>query len=482
MNEEWITERERFQLLTEIVQASVRGGVIKSQSLSEEEKELIDIGVTDDIFGKDRNLVCPNCDKTYPPDGIPPYCEICDARLEEGGLREKNVQYIEKIWPDQLRDLLEPYVQEFNLSFTKVTSVDEVPISELNTIDGKSTIHISPYFNIGGEDPFLAFPKYNDVFFDWCSLPDLITNSGEIQEDIQDFLIGGEFDLSELEDDGASVKNFYYPGPGSPGPEPRSRLSWYTLLDRVEEKSEANRLSKQRFGINYNEMFERLGMDFLNTVFPHATTVHLGGDYVPDGFVQIQYGGAVKSFLVESKCYSREFKIFEEVDKASRYVQRFNQELEEATGTDCDLRGYIFLADQFDEDRILEDIAQFEDRTEEYGDLTCMCATSKMMKSAVNHLSYLYLREPSATHRIYTDSKRYFTLIKGLSKYTRLGSLDTGQFMEQFVKTLVGIGQVESDIEDQIQQGLEPSDTWEELVDKGKENYPESDNYRPFAD
>lgn len=277
------------------------------------------------------------------------------------------------------------------------------------------------------------------------------------------------------------MENFYYPGPGAPGPEPRSHLSWYTLLSRVSSKDEAHRLSKNRFGLNYNEMFERLGIEFLHTIFPHTTTVHLGGDYIPDGFVQVQYNNAVKSYLVESKCYSSEFKIFDEIDKSHRYIQRFKQDVESAVDANYNLQGYIFLADRFDEDRMLSDIAQFRDRTEEYGELTVMCATSEMMKSTVDRLTYLYRRQPSATYRIYSNTRNYFNVLEGLSRHTDIGSLEIGKYKDEFIKTLVGKGHAESSLEERIREGLSPSTSWDDDIDIAREHYPDSDDYRPFA-
>ena len=478
MRKKWVTDADRFLALTEVLRASITGGVAKKQEIDSDRVEYIEEGVEEGIFKKESFLICPGCNKKYTRGEIPPRCENCRTELIEEKLTESSVRYADQIWPDELKSLLEEHVENFEIVLNWEQTVDDVPISQFHTDGDLPHIHVSPYFDISGQEPFIVFPEYKHAFLSWAALPNLVTNAEDLQREILDFLKTGDLPVNLFEPDGGSINEVFYSGPEAPGPAASRRSEWYTLLHKAEDKSQANTVSKQRFGINYNEMFERLGTEFLHTLFPHASTLHLGGNSVPDGLLNVRKEDRVETYIVESKCYWDGFAVFEEMDKACRYVDRFERNIVGSEEINLDLSGYIFLADSFDVSRMESDIDRFLDRTST--NLDVMCIDSSMMKTAVEEMAYLYRREPSATYRIYNSSNWYFQLLEALIDNTGLTEFESDWFSEKFIPMMIGKGHDESDLEMRVREGLQAPLPWEDAIEEDIDQIP--DDYKISAE
>lgn len=470
MEEAWFTDEEKFGILTTIVRDSVRGGTTKESTLSESGITIAEEGVDDGIFGKDESIVCEGCQRKYPSDNFPSSCEVCGNSMSGTDSDPVSVSYREIIWSDDIEDVLENSLEGFRLVFEKERSIEDAPVANLHPKDDRPSLHISPYYEL--ESSILLFPGNQDAFLNWESIPQFFSDPDKIQKYLRDFLISGDIDLSKLKEHVGEIADVFYTGPGSPGVEYTKKTSWCTLLDRVEDKSEAHSISDRRFGINYNEMFERLGIEFLHTLFPHATTLHLGGKHVPDGILHAQKDDQISSYLVESKCKSSKFKIFQEQDKASRYIERFIRNVEGSTDMNYNINGYIFFAHEFDDNRMLDDMDSFVSLASNRN-LNVICVNSTMMQEGMERLGCLYRREPSATYRIYKLSDWYRTQINGLKDYTRDYQTDSRKFGEEMLKVLEDMGHKKVSEENRIKEELEPAQTWEQNQAEAGQNIPD---------
>ncbi|WP_226039077.1 hypothetical protein [Natrinema sp. DC36] len=471
MREEWITDPNKFEVLTKVVRETARGGILKESKIDTDELEIIEDGVNEDVFKKDEIRACPSCYHKYPENSIPEICEECDTNLDRNEPISSKTRYFESVWPEKLEKVLDPYTEDIEVNFTKSRSIEDVSLSDV-TIEGNDPIlHISPYFDL--EHQWYSFPQYSDVFVDWVQIPKLITEPADSKEAIRNFLDTNELNASKIGDELGGVENIHYTGPGAPGPQYTSKSSWCTLLDRVEDKPKANELSKRRFGINYNEMFERLGIEFTHALFPYANTLHFGGNHVPDGLLHFAKEGVESTYLVESKCYSRDFKIFEEQDKATRYIDRFVENVEGDPDMAHDLKGYVFFACQFDEKRVKEDIHQFIEKNSPKKDLDIICMNGGMLEEGMGRLSYLYRREPSATYRIWKHTNWYQEMINGLIDFSEEYTNDKDLFKKDILETLENIGHKKTSTEEKIRDGLKKPPSWNEIQSQTENNRPE---------
>jgi len=465
MNSNWILEKDRFRFITRIIRSSLRDSILNKNSLSRPEQDLAEEACDEGIVSAERLVSCGSeqCmrrfDEKYTPDR-------CDCGYEFNGNESVTVQYHSKAYPDQFTPLIEDVVDDYIIQMGEIKSLQKTPVSNLHpNTDNSKYLHFSPYLEI--DDEYAVFPGYSDIFIDWYSLPRLIKDPEEVLGDVEDFLETAELGTGSIPS--GAVEKTHYTGPGAPGPEYFSKTSWYTLLEKVDSK-EANQLSKDRFYVNYNEMFERLGIEFLHTLFPRVQKFHLGGDYKPDGLLHINHARNVETYLIESKCYSNDFNLFKEEDKADRYVDTFIDELHADSTSKFNLTGYIFLATKFNENKLPEDIHSLKKRADGHlQNLDIICINARMMEKCSQRISRLYRQEPSATHRVYAHSDEYQHLIDNLVEHTENNPLDLEVFDDEFIKPVEGWGAKESEPERRIDEKFQPSQTQSSWKQEGKD-------------
>ncbi|WP_139229675.1 hypothetical protein [Halogeometricum limi] len=415
------------------------GGVVRRTDLSEKHQSLCEEAVDEDLVEKRTLVICPECDKRYTTDSMRDQCE-CGIEID---LRNFStvIQYSCEKYPEVVEESLGDSIKQFSIVYDdcmldQISPGDLVPSSS-----SVQRLHISPLFMF--DNPVHIYENFNDVFVSWSQVSSLVDEDGEIWDEVEDF-------LSYL-DDGRVLADRNNLEIRSLSPNPQTSATdttWYTKLHRVD-KSKAHQESKSKFGRNYNEQFERLGNEFLHILFPHAMTLQGGGKNQPDGYVFLKD----QAYLVEAKCYSNQFKIFKEQDKANRYVKNYSDYFSGPERSGQDLAGYIFIAHEFNKSDFQRDIRTFRQSNRQYANIDVICVEDTMMAEAVELLSDLYREEPSAPWRIYSQSNFYRDIIARM-KETTTPELDQNSFSE-LLRILVDSGKNnESDIEQQLRSAM----------------------------
>jgi hypothetical protein len=460
MDSNWFQDEEKFQVLTKVIRDSALGGSAERSDLAETEMQICEEGVEEGVIKKRAEVVCDgfDCDRTYSVERIPKKC-ICGNHIDE---QEPDVvDFSVPNYADILMDILGDTVAEYEVVYSTALDMNDVRVTDLHSsaLDESNYLHISPFFEF--ESAFSIFPGYNDIFLDWYALPEIISNPEEVVDDINNFLGASEINCADLAE--GNVHEVFYNGPGSPGPQIGSRTSWYKLFDKVDTHEEANELTEKQFGHSYTELFERLGIECLHTLFPHAITMHCGGKHKPDGFVHLVHEGTKQSYLFESKCSKNDYKLSKELDKATRYVNDFLADIEPRE--DYNLNGYIFFANTFKENTISDDIEVFNRRIKRHypsRELDIICIDSTMAQEAVSRVSNLYREEPARTYRIYENSDWYVKAIDFLTEYTANYQEDPTHFRREVINVLKAMGNKKSSPEEKLQEGFSPSMTKDE--------------------
>ncbi len=443
MRRVWFQEENRFSVLTDLLEKSVGGGTILRSNLDPEEVELYEEGVEEGFVTKLEHVVCGGCDKTYAPEDVPDRC-ICGYDFPDE-VEPNNIEYVTYKYPDIISEFLGDSIDGFEIVYERF-DLDRVTMDELHFQDlGEQYLHISPKYKI--DSGIHIYPGYNDVFLSWNRVPSLIDSPEDVMEDIEDFLKSLNDGRELVSEEGITQLPS---GPGGTVSAYSDRTDWFTLLHDIS-KGVANSRSKAAFGMNYNDLFERLGIDFLHTMFPHAMTFHAGGGNKPDGYV-IQ---EKSTYLVESKCYSDEFKIFSEEDKANRYVEDFVERVDNEPDRNFNLTGYIFVAHQFNEGALPEDIRSFVRRNIDSANLDVICANDLMMREAVERLSEVYSTNPSARYRIFDYSDRYADFLELMADLTEQMGTDVDQFSDAILSQMEDIAEDPSEVENVISSGFE---------------------------
>jgi hypothetical protein len=454
MSENWITEEDKFQLFTILVQRSVKAGVLKESQIKDEFSNIVEQGITQDIIKRDKLTKCASCDKAYSFNEAPASCDICGNSIEEGDSPDI-IQYYTTEYPSLLKSAIGEINSGYEIKY-HTESVEELSVEHLHRTPSENKyLHISPFFT-SFDKCVQMYPNYNDLFVNWRDVPKLVTSPEEVkskgdsffhQED--DMFVNESSLLAEKIDEELEVEDrlcdFFWEDDPTP-------TSWYTLLSQ-QGRETADKRSDDEFNSEYSEMFEKFGMEFLHVLFPHAKKFHLAGKNKPDGFLQL----TGHSYIVEAKTTSNEFKIFDEQDKATRYVDQI------VTNPDYNPTGYIFIANEFHRDRSHKDIKRFIRRNINTVNLNIVCVNDEMMKHAVDELSDFYRREPSATHRIYQQSKNYGAILDQMSEITENKGVTESEF-ENIVKSLKELGEEPTGEEQVLDEIFSPTSKFEDIV------------------
>lgn len=412
MDQDWITDQEKFDVLTDAIQRTIVGGVLRKSDLNKSKIETLEQGVTDNVVSKKKLYKC-DCGKRYTLKNLPGECS-CGQKIPESPDPDVT-HYVSDAYPDKFRQVLGTQVNGFEIKYDRQL-LEEVPIHELEpSPSDQQYIHISPFFEIEGG--VHIYPNYEDFFISWDRIEDLITDWGSVQDDLQNFLEFVEDGRRlEVEEDASLItSNPQYT-------DQTMDTSWYTKL-HYTDKDTANKQSKARFERNYNLQFERLGNECLRLLFPRAITLQAGGDDQPDGYLLFND----RAYIVESKCYSNGFKISGEQDKANRYVKRFTEMDSERSGG-YNLCGYIFVSHEFNQNEFEKDLRSFKQSTKEYVNLDIICLNDRMMEYAAEQLPEFYRNQPSAPQRIYENSEYYDEMLEWLHEITGPETLDVDSF------------------------------------------------------
>lgn len=445
MQERWFRDEDYFSVLTELLRKSVGGGTITIESIEDEKLHLFEQGVEEGVISKLDHILCSNCDKTYSHDEVPEIC-ICGYEFTED-YEVNQTEYVIYGYPDIIRTFLNDSIDGFNISYHR-SDIDTISVSELHSHkhDDKF-LHISPRFVI--ESGVHLFPGYNDIFLSWNQVPNLIESPEETIDGINEFFRSHKDGREFFEQEGVE---FRPDGSGILRYDDSGQTEWFTLLHR-HSKSVANERARAAFDMSYNDLFELLGIDFLNTMFPHAYTFQAGGAYKPDGYLLLNQG----LYLVESKCYSDDFKLFSEEDKANRYIQDYIERIDRSPIASKNLIGYIFIAHTFNQGALPEDIKSFVRRNISDVNLDVICVNDLMMETADRELTQLYQMNPAARFRIFDKSTRYLDFLDLMADLTERHGPNEDLFSEGILTEMKRIAQEPTAEEQIIDSGFEGS-------------------------
>jgi len=420
MDEDWITNDEKFDTLTEAIQKTMVGGVLRQSDLSDPQVEILEEGVEDNVVSKKRIYKC-RCGKRYTLENIPNECSRGHEIAENPSA--DLVHYVSDAYPAAFKEIFGERINGFDLKYDR-HFLDEVPISELEPSPSDSQyIHISPFYDI--EDGVHIYPNYEDIFVSWDRIGDLIEDWESLRDDFQNFL--------KLIDDGRRLEDKEDAQIVSTGPQSSNHTvdtGWYTRLHSFD-KDTVNQMSQTKFGRSYNLQFERLGNECLRFMFPRGISLPAGGSDQPDGYLLFND----RAYMVESKCYSSQFKIASEQDKANRYVKRFT-EMDSSRASGYNLCGYIFIAHEFNQNEFAKDLRSFKKSNIRNANLDVICLNDRMMEYAANELPDLYRDEPSSPQRIYENSDHYHDMLDHLVELTGPNTVDEDRF-KRYIDVIV---------------------------------------------
>lgn len=452
METAWISDDEHFRILTELIRETVNAGVMLASELPDQKQDLLDQATEDGIAKRDELFDCPHCDATYSSQYYGELCDCGESLPESSEIEPHTIQYYENVYPEFFKQRLGENLDEFSIVY-RDDRIENIPANDLHSA-GKpgKYIHISPFFDSGTD--IYPFPGFNDLFISWPKVRELILDTDEVIEDLRDFIDEPD-EYEKLIGDGGKV----YGGIEQPNTSDL-RLGWYDLQTRTS-KDVADRRSQEEFEINYNKLFEKLGVEFLGLMLPHALTIEGGkhGQPEPDGYLHVLHEEAKRTYLIESKCYSRDFKIFDESDKGTRYIRDFIRDIEPET--DYNLVGHIFIANRYNDDRTHEDIDDYVSQNIESRNLDVICLNDEMMSSAAERLRRLYREEPSASHRIYRHSSWYSGILDGMQKVTQEYGVDKDAFKENVMELVSEAGEEETNREKTLEQGFDRKQGYE---------------------
>ena len=466
MDLEWIKEDEHFDALSQIIEETERGGVEIRDELPRDKINLYEEGVNQGLFKKDELFDCPNCGRTYSIEYSGDECD-CGYPLDQEVVSEDvhTTQYYHDIYPEFIKDRIGTNIGAFEIVYRN-DRIDEIPAAELHPVNSSSSnyLHISPYFH--SEVGLMPFPGYSDVFISWSKIRELLLEPNETADQLASYLDGD----SGNEDRGGDILlgdggTKFNSGLSAPNLQNLTDAPWYTMQSDTSPEV-ANRRSQDEFGEEYYNVFENLGMEFLHVMFPHAIQLEGGkqGKPEPDGYLHILKEGRKQTYLVESKCYSRDFKIFSESDKNRRYINKFISDIEPET--DYNLVGCIYIATRFDDKRTKKDIDDAVSRSVGERNIDIICINDCMMREAVESLRDLYRQEPSSKYRIYEQSTFYSDLLQGLNKTTEQNGVDLQAFKQQILELMEKAGRTETTRESTLRTGFERSEGYESFRER----------------
>ncbi|QSX00888.1 hypothetical protein [Haloterrigena alkaliphila] len=461
MDNKWLEDEDYYEALRRIVRETARGGVEIQDELPTNLTEIYEEGVDEEIIKKDELFDCPNCERTYSFDYSR---DVCDCGYPVGNKAEftpHTVQYYHDIYPSFIKNRIGDEIGEFEIVY-RDDRIEDIPAADLHPTDtsNKNFIHISPYFH--SEVGMVPFPGYSDIFLSWSKVRELIVKPGETIEILSDYLESEEGNDDQLIGDGGVI---FDSGVSATDFRNLSDRPWFTM-QRDTSPEIANRRSRETFKMEYYDLFEHLGMEFLHTMFPHAIQLEGGkqGKPEPDGYLHVNKRNSKQTYLVESKCYSRDFKIFSEIDKNKRYIERFVSDIEPET--DYNLVGCIFIATRFNQDRTRKDIGEMVSRNIEERNLDVICINDQMMGQAVEQLRELYRLEPSSNFRIYKNSSFYRDLLDGLSQFSRQHGVDNEAFESMILDKMTKAGKKEINRERTLREGFDHSVGYESFCER----------------
>jgi len=446
MTTRWLSEDPYQSIFTELLQTSLRGGAARHSELSSEVVQILDEGVEDGVVEKDELIIC-DCNEYHSTerDHCPRCGELSDSETSD------IIQYFTHSYPDIVKSRLGESAEGFEVQYDR-NSFEDIKISDLEPLRGEvQRLHISPFFNFEG--PVYAIPNHRDLFVDWGHVCDLLDDSDEFFHNAENFLDHLDAALNLAEGKSGKV---LFTGPDGVGT--ATDTSWYTKLHRTT-KDRAHEQSQARFGRNYNEQFERLGNEFLSILTPHAVNIQAGGSNEPDGYIITRN----HAYIVESKCYSNDYKIFKEQDKANRYVRNFVESVDGEYHTDFNLSGYIFIAHEFNENEFSKDLNSFQKSNETFASLDVACITDQMMATGAEVLSDLYRHRPSAAYRIRSHTDFYQDLFKNLFELTGYQEIDEDRF-KLLLDSLRDLSKDRTSLEKQLEEGQSRDAPLTELV------------------
>lgn len=454
VSEGWFHEEDQFRVLTNLLQKSVFGGTIRARSVEPEVGEILEQGVEEGFITKDELVACPGCDRYYDVAKLPLDCDCGTSLAENDDMEPDVVQYHSMEYPDILQQVLDDSVDSFQIEYQDV-AVEEFPASELHSGDDTEWhLHISPRFEI--DSGIHVFPGFRDVLLSWNRVPRLVTSPEEVVDEVRDFLTAEESikEWAEQNDDG--ILN------NGPQPDPDD-FTWdsseLTLLHQ-HDKERCNQWAKQKYGYTYNSMFERMGAHFLHHLFPHVGTFFAAGENKPDGYL-VQEN---RTYLVEAKCWSSDFKITKERDKMIRYIDDFNEYVESTPGCNFNLYGYIFIAHSFKDSSLQDDIEDVERRVDQTLNLDTICINDEMIAATVECLNELYRMDPSAPYRIFEHSQWYRDILDDFTDYTQDHGTVLDAFQTEILDIIEAAAQTEAGPEQHIADGFGPRSRWSKLT------------------
>jgi len=159
--------------------------------------------------------------------------------------------------------------------------------------------------------------------------------------------------------------------------------------------------------------------------------------------------------LIGSRGYSDWFTILSDEDKANLYVEDFVVRVVNEPYRNFNLTGYIFVAHQFNEGALPEDIRSFVRRNIDSANLDVICANDLMMREAVERLSEVYSTNPSARYRIFDYSDRYADFLELMADLTEQMGTDVDQFSDAILSQMEDIAEDPSEVENVISSGFE---------------------------
>ncbi|WP_439028436.1 hypothetical protein [Haloarchaeobius sp. DT45] len=452
MQEKWLSDNDHFSVLSHIIRVTTTGGVLLEDEISEHHG-IYDEAAAEGLASKDEIFTCPQCDTQHSLKFLREYCDCGFEFPDKDNIEPDVVQYYDKSYPAEFSSKVKD-TDKFKFRFSK-NKLDEFSASNLHPLTSSTVwnIHISPYYH--SETGFYPFPGHSDVFLSWESVPQLLLKTDDALDEI-----GNRFSKLVNEND-----DFPWPGNGNlsfdcglgaPSPDSVRDDPWFTML-RDTTSGIANERSQSEFEMQYHKLFEKLGIEFLHMLFPHAMKFQAGkeGSPEPDGYLHTLREEAKQTYLVESKAYSADFKIFEEEDKNSRYIHNFKKEIE--PDSDYNLRGVIFLASKFD--KVPHDVHSYIYRNIEIDSLDIICINDRMMGKAVTELRDLYRRNPAATYRLYDETGWYYDLLDGLARMTETRGPNLDWFENEFLELVHDVADQETKREANLRKGFEDTRT-----------------------
>lgn len=445
MDNKWFNDQSKFELLTKVIRETDGGGVVYQSDLTNSEIEIAESGVEDGLLRVSRPYSCPGCDEVYNISRLPDVCSCGHTFPAKNSVEPNKIKYYTYVFPDRFINKIGRQIEDIEIIYES-QRIEDVPVNDLHPAheNGQWFIRISPYYN--ADMGFYPFPNYRDLFLSWDQIPDLILRQDLVIERIRDV-------IDNITADSGGSGNFSNPSGHQlsiTGVGNYSKAPWFTMR-RDHGKEFADARAKKEYGCEYHDLFENLCLECLHLIFPYTKITGTDrGSGEPDGYLRSFDSGGNYTYLIESKCYSKDFKLFGESDKSKRYIDNYLHDVEPRTGEQ--LKGCIFMANKFNQDRLPTDIADLISRSGQNIDVICL--NDLMMSKIVEYLRSLYRKKPSSAIRIYDHTSWYHDLFDIFRIYTERYQANPEHLKYELIDVLEAASEHKTDTEKSIKSHM----------------------------